>query len=140
VKIEVLLVANKAEVAGALLNVEGGGWEHYNVPFFPWTLRGAVAGIVVFEGVEIGSTPELGVDMTDQAGQVEGFHASMVASAVRPMTTAGVPMRLPFAIPFSTVVRGPTTVKITLSGLAEGTAIAFSVPDPVPDAPPPPPT
>ena len=136
-KVEVLLVANSAKTEKGLLYVEGGGWEHYSAPFFPFTVRGALCGILTFEPSEIGSTPIVILDINDQLGQVEGSRASITVITDRPPATPGVPTRIPFWLPFSSVVTGPTVVSATLSqdGQVLG-SVAFAVKDPVPDTPP----
>jgi hypothetical protein len=56
---EVFMVANSAAISGWLLNVEGGGWEHYTCGPFPAVVRGAMAGFCVMEDDDFGTTPSL---------------------------------------------------------------------------------
>ena len=135
--IEVLMVANGASVENSLLSVQGGGWEHYNPLFFPWTVRGAVAGIGTLEPSEVGSISIVDVEVSDQHGHVVQSVGSMTIDASRPAAKAGVPMRFPFFAPLMFVVTAPTVVKVALSSEgAELAAVTFAVHDPVPDAPP----
>ena len=136
-KVEILLVANAAAVQDGLLHVQGGGWEHYGVPLFPWTVQGCAAGILTVEPTDLGTSSVVTMDVSDQEGHVAGSHGSMVIVGDRPKTTAGVPVRFPFVFPFSTAISGPAVVKVALSkDGVELAAVAFSVKDPVPDAPP----
>jgi len=137
VEVEVLLVANGAGTENSLLHVQGGGWESFLPGFFPWTVRGAVCGIVTLSNDEVGSTPVVVFTAEAQDGQDLGWRASMTIDGVRPVTIEGVPVRVPFWIALTAVVSAPTIVKITVSqGTAELAATAFAVRDPVPDAPP----
>lgn len=135
-RVEVLLVANDADLTDSLLNVRGAGWEHYSLPFLPWTLRGSAAGVVALEEAELGSTLALRFSVSAQDGHVDEFQASMIVNTARPSTTAGVPVRVPFAVPFTTVVHAPCVVNVTVSGAAEEVTVSFAVHDPIPDAPP----
>lgn len=136
VKVEALLLANRAAVDGWLLAVEGGGWENYTPAFFPATVAGYVAGVFALDPSEIGSTPAVVLEINDSAGQLEGLRESIIANGVRPATAAGVPCRVAFAIPFMTVAKGPTVVKVRLSDEhgADLAEITFEVRSPVPDS------
>jgi hypothetical protein len=137
VKIEVLMIANSAATEGSLLNVQGGGWEHCSPPMIPCTIGAYVAGIATLDDEELGQTPALNIATTDADGHDLGFAASMIISGIRPATVAGVPARVPFAIPFTVAVLRPTIVKVAaLQGGAELAAVTFLVRDPIPDAPP----
>jgi hypothetical protein len=117
-RVESVMAANAAMVGGGLLNVQGGGWEHYNTPgYFPCTVAGTVAGIVVLDADELGTTPDLNVAI-DADGQDVGYRASMIIDASRPPPTTGVPCRFPFAVPFMFIATAPAVVR-----------------DPVPDVP-----
>lgn len=137
-KLEALLFANNASADGWLLAVEGGGWEHIEYDFMPGTAVGYVAGILTLDESEHGELTEVVADVFDDSGEVDGFRASMIVNGNRPKTDTGVPVRAPFAIPFMTVVRGPTVMKarLTLGGRELG-LIACSVrtttPDSLPD-------
>lgn len=134
---EVLLVANAAEVQNSLLHIRGGGWESYTPGLLPGTVRGSIAGIVTLSPEELGTTPAVTFSASDAEGHVDGFSASMIIDGMRPTATAGVPCRIPFEVPFATVVREPTVVKITMShDGAELAAVTFAVLSPIPDAPP----
>jgi hypothetical protein len=137
-KLEALLFANDASDDGWLLAVEGGGWEHITYDFLPGTAVGYVAGILTLDDAELGELTEIAVEIFDDDGQVERFRATMTANGNRPNTVEGVPVRLPFAMPFMTVVRGPTVMKARLMlGDEELGLIACSVqtttPDTIPD-------
>ena len=133
-KLEALLFADVANADGWLLTVERGGWEHIKYDFMPGTAVGYVAGIFTLDDAELGELTEVALEIFDDSGQVEGFRASMIASGNRPNTVAGVPVRLPFAIPFMTVVRGPTVMKARLLlGDEELGLIACSVQTTTPD-------
>jgi hypothetical protein len=138
VEIEVLMVAKAAGVDGSLLHVQGAGWEHWSSPMFPATVSGAVAGIATLDDEEIGHTPALNIAITDADGHDMGFAASMIISGIRPKTVAGVPVRVPFAVPFMFVATRSTVIKVAVvhEG-AELAAITFLIRDPVPDTPPP---
>jgi hypothetical protein len=136
-RIEVLMVANAAGVENNLLNVQGGGWEHYSPSLFPWTVRGAVCGIFALDPDELATTRVVDVAVSDQAGHVRSSSGSMVIDATRPLTEAGVPMRFPFFAPLMFVVSGPTVVTVRLSE-EEGNelgSVAFSVKEPTSDIP-----
>jgi len=138
VKVEAIMFANQAAVDGGLLAVQGGGWEHYDVAFFPATISGYVAGVLAFDEDQHGSLPRIDLEVFSDAGQVEGSRASMIAIGTRPETTAGVPYRVAFAIPFMTAASGPTVVKARLSENGVDLAvIPFAVRGGAPDAPPP---
>lgn len=137
-KVEAILFAKHAAVDDALLAVEQGGWEHYDVSFFPMTVSGYVAGILALDEGQHGSLPALALEIFDDAGHVEGSRASMIAIGTRPETAQGVPYRVAFAIPFMTAARGPTVVKAQLSEEDGGelALIAFAIRGGAPDAPP----
>lgn len=135
-QIEVLLVANQAVVENGLLSVAGGGWETFTPAMFPATLRGVIAGIVTLSDGEIGDGHAVSFSMTDPDGHVAGTSGSMIISGIRPRTRPGVPVRVPFDIPFSTVVSAPTVVKVGITqGTTELAAVTFAVLDPIPDSP-----
>ena len=137
-KVEAILFANQAAVEGNLLAVQGAGWEHYDVPFFPMTASGYVAGILALDEGQHGSLPGVTLKVFDDSGHVDGSRASMTAIGTRPETVQGVPYRVAFAIPFMTAARGPTVVKARLSEEdgADLAVIAFAVRGGAPDAPP----
>jgi hypothetical protein len=137
VRIEVLMVANAAATEGSLLNVQGGGWEHCSPAMLPSTIAGALAGIATLADDELGTTPALKIAITDIDGQDMGFSASMIISGIRPATMPRVPVRMPFAVPFTFAVTRSTVVKVAvIQDGAELAAVTFAVSDPVPDAPP----
>jgi hypothetical protein len=136
-KVEALLIANKATTDRWLLTIEGGGWEYCTPRFLPGTIGGYVAGVFALSTDELGSTPEVVLELTDKAGHIEGFRASMVVNGVRPIPPQGVPCRVPFAVAFTTIARAPTVVDVRL--VHDGNELAtatFAVLDPVPDTPP----
>jgi hypothetical protein len=137
VKIELLMVANAAEEKDSLLNIQGGGWEFCTLPMLPINLAGAIAGIATLDTDELGEAQVAQISVTDIDGHDPGFSASMVVSGIRPTTVPGVPVRIPFAIPFRFPALRPTVVKVSVwhEG-AELAATTFAIRDPVPDAPP----
>lgn len=137
VKVEAFVLANSATVDGALLMVNGGGWEHFQVPFFPFTVAGAACGIVNLGPEEMGeASPVLCLDGIAQDGQDFGWSASMVISGDRPRTAAGVPIRVPFAVAFCGTVFSPTVVTIRACSVTEELAAApFAILEPFRDLP-----
>jgi hypothetical protein len=135
--VEAIVFANRALVVGGLLSVEGAGWEHYDVPFFPTTVAGYVAGILTLDEEAHGSLPELLLEVHSDSDLVEPSRASMIAVDTRPGTVQGVPYRIAFAIPFMTTAKGPALVNARLTaGDDELAMIAFAVRGGAPDAPP----
>ena len=91
-----VVLANRAEVGpDGLLYVQGGGWEHFDVPELPWTLDGYVAGIVTFDAGEIGQSRLIRFSLS-QAGQDLESSGSMTIKATR--------KRAPFVFRFTAVV------------------------------------
>jgi hypothetical protein len=137
VKIEVLVLANKASTNASLLTVEGAGWERYTGPgFFPFTVTGAFGGIMIVERKELGKSFAAAFRFKDANDQYLPFLATAMVEGIRPKPESGVPIRIPFAIPFSFIVEKPGTIR----GIVEqdGTQLAsipFAVVDPVPDGP-----
>src|SRR5674476_307059 len=131
--VEVLMVANGAAVENGLLAVAGGGWETYSPALFPATLRGSVAGIVTLSEDELGESHVLSFSVTDSGGHVDSSSGSTIISGIQQKTVPGAPIRAPFDIPFSTVVRDSTVVNVGVSeGTAELAAVTFAVLDPIP--------
>jgi hypothetical protein len=136
VKVEVLMIASSATVDGRL-NVQGGGWEHYVPVMLPCTVSGHLAGIATLDDAELGQTPTLSMVITDADGRDMGCSASMIISGIRPATAAGVPVRVPFAAPFTVAVPRSMVLKVTaVHGGSELAAVTFHVRDPVQDTPP----
>jgi hypothetical protein len=136
-KIEAILVANRAHIDGALLFVEGGGWEFASWEFFPGTISAFIAGVLALDESEIGGTPSATLELSDQEGHVEGFRASIIASGVRPKMP-GSPARIPFAIPFMTVVRSPTVMNVVMTPEGgDAVTIHFGLVSAIPDELPP---
>src|SRR5260370_29521817 len=95
---EVFMVANSAAISGWLLNVEGGGWEHYTCGQFPGVVRGAIAGFCIMEEADFGTTPALvfKIATADEAAEL-GFVADAIYSLVgRGPAVDGVESRFPF--------------------------------------------
>jgi hypothetical protein len=137
-RVEAILFANRATVDNWLLAIEGGGWEYTEYSFLPSTVVGCVAGVLALDEGEHGELSEVILDVFDDSGQVEGSRASTIAIGTRPKTVEGVPYRSPFAMPFMTVVRGPTVMKARLTTAGHELAlitceIRSSTPDVLPD-------
>lgn len=133
-RIESALVANAAEAVNGLLNVAGAGWENYDVGLFPGTFNGVVCGILTVDASE-GAEPvgQLYVTIGDDGGQLEAATASGAVALVRPTIIQDSPGRIPFVVPFSTIAKGPTTAKISLTGLENDVEIRVIIRDTVPD-------
>jgi hypothetical protein len=134
-KVEALLVANGASIENSLLNVAGAGWEHFQAPLLPFTVRGALCGIMTMDNQELGSVQVMRIEVNDEKGRVEPSVGTMTIDASRgPTSDESVPMRFPFFAPLMFVVRGATIVKATLSSDGEELATtSFVVKEPVPD-------
>jgi hypothetical protein len=118
VKIEAILLANAAAVnEHGLLVVDGGGWRYIEVEEFPGGVGGSVCGVVELEPDDFGSVHAVALQVFDDAGQVDGSSGSMVMDAREVSAEMSSP-RLPFAIPFMSVLRGPTVLnaKVTSNG------------------------
>ena len=136
--VEAVMFANRAAIEGSMLTVKGAGWEHFDVRFFPSTVRGFVAGVLTIDADQHGQLLPVVLEVFDDEGHVERTRASMVAIGTRPATVPGVPYRMPFAIAFTTVVRAQTVVKARLhADEGELAVISFAVRGGAPDAPPP---
>ena len=136
-KVEVLMIASSAAAEGSLLNVQGGGWEHFSPVMMPCTVGGYVAGIATLDDKEMGQAPTLNITIADADGRKLGFAASVIISGIRPGTAAGVPVRMAFAVPFTVAV--PRSMLVKVAALQEGAelaAVTFFVRDPVSDTPP----
>ncbi|HYK31769.1 MAG TPA: hypothetical protein VEV63_07390 [Streptosporangiaceae bacterium] len=137
-RIEVLMVANSASADDGLLTVHGGGWEHTVPRALPCTLTGYLAGIAVLDDGELGTTPVLALSITDLGGNDHRFSASVVINGNRPAPVPGVPIRAPFAVPFTFSVLQPTVVQAHVAHAgAEIATVSFLVSSAVSDAPPP---
>lgn len=102
-----LLLADQATVSqGGLLNIAGGGWEHFTPALFPATVAGTAAGIVKFESAD-GGELEFRLSIVDQDGLTMDASGSIVLRSER--------MLAPFALPFMFVVRQPGSFAIHLS-------------------------
>jgi hypothetical protein len=100
------LTANNATLDdNGLLHIQGGGWEVFQVPGFPATVGGFVAGGVEFGADEIGSYPVLRLTVVPE-GQDAGSSGSMTLSAHR--------HRAAFFIPFTLATPEPNMVNARL--------------------------
>jgi hypothetical protein len=138
VNVEAAMFANRAAIEGSMLTVKGGGWEHFDVQLFPATVRGFVAGVLTIDAEQHGQLLPVVLELYDEEGHLERTRASLVAIGTRPATVPGVPYRMPFSLPFVSVVRAPTVVKARLHAQeGELAVISFAVRGGTPDAPPP---
>lgn len=131
-KVEVFMVANSAATSGWLLNVEGGGWEHYTTGQFPGLVRGAMAGLCVMEEADFGTTPSLEFKITTADAAAElAFMADAIYSLVRRGPAAdGVEPRFPFVQPFEFEISASRVMRASVFlGGAELAAVTFNVRD-----------
>lgn len=130
------MVANAAERKNGLLDVTGGGWEHCKPSMLPANIGGAIAGIFVLDDVELGTTPAVTIEACTPGGSGMGWSASMIVSGIRSPSPDGVPVRIPFAVPFAFAVMKPMVTEFRIkSGDNQIGALSFAVLDPVPDSP-----
>lgn len=114
-KIEAILFANAAMVnEQQLLVVDGGGWKYVEPAGFPMTLAGSICGVIGVELEDFGATHELAGTVFDDSGQVDGSSGSITVDAREESEQMTTP-RFAFAIPFVTVVRGPTVLKASVT-------------------------
>ena len=129
---EVFMVANSAAISGWLLNVDGGGWEHYTCGEFPAVVRGALAGICDMDEGDFGTTPSLDfkISTADAAAEV-GFTAESIYSLMRRGPAAeGVPSRFPFVQPFEFGIVGSRVMRASVAvGGVELASVTFNVRD-----------
>jgi hypothetical protein len=136
--VEAILFASRAASDNWMLAVEGGAWEYVEWDFLPGTVSAYVAGVLTLDDDEHGSMTTVVLDLFDDAGSVEPSRVSITANGSRPKAVEGVPTRIPFAIPFTTVVNAPTVMKARLSvGEDVLAVIACELRTRTPDAPPP---
>jgi len=112
-KVESVLFANQAATEGPLLNVQGGGWEHYEVPSFPAQVRGFLCGVLVVDENEVGALTAVSLSVEDEQGEEQTL-AAMVMKDRRQRTHPQIPIRQVFAIPFSLLVKMPHLVTMHL--------------------------
>jgi hypothetical protein len=114
-KIEAILFANAAMVnENGLLVVDGGGWRYVELPEFPMAVGGSICGVVGLEAEDFGLVHALALRTFDEAGQVDGSAGSIMMDARSASAEMSSP-RLPFAIPFATVIREPTVLKASVT-------------------------
>src|SRR5262245_48360532 len=129
---EVFMVANSAAISGWLLNVEGGGWEHYTTGQFPGLVRGALAGLCVMEEADFGTTPSIEFEIrTADAAAELAFKADAIYSLMRRGPAADrVDSRFPFVQPFEFGIFAARVMRASV--LVEGAelaAVTFNVRD-----------
>ena len=133
-RVEAIMLADEAAVRGGLLTIQGGGWETVETDVFPVNVAGFVTGVLTAEAFD----PRFLIilEVGDEAGQVEGSRQSVVFSDDRTAPVAGVPVRLPFAINFTTAVYRPTVVTVRLADPDRELAmLTFAVRSTIPDGP-----
>jgi hypothetical protein len=129
-KAEAFMVANSASISGWLLNIEGGGWEHFTCDRFPVVVRGAMAGFCVMEESDFGTTPALVFKITTADEPIEpGFYVDAIYSLMgRGRASEVVQSRFPFAQPFEFGIVGPRLMRAAvLVGDEELAAVTFNV-------------
>ena len=103
------MFANAAGSENGLLNVQGGGFDGFNMMSFPGTVHGAVAAMVELEA---GHQPtQIEASVTGPDAQTQVFAAQLVEDPTEGNTGG----RLPLVIPFVFVARqaGIYVVQIT---------------------------
>jgi len=95
-KLNVAILANRAWLdENTLLCIEGGGWEFIGAREFPWTVSGALAGLVEIGPDDLSQKPVLHLAIRTD-GELAGSAGSIVIPPVRNL--------VPFVWPFSVVV------------------------------------
>lgn len=106
-KVPTCLLANDAAVTdNTLLNVAGGGWEHFATPRFPASITGWLTGLFELEPVERGTDQIVRMSIVDR----DGTHLSSQSFIVNETSRL-----VPFAKQFSVVVEAAGTIKVDLS-------------------------
>ena len=100
------LLANDAAVVGSLLNVVGGGWEHFAVPRFPASITGWLAGLFELGAAERGTDQLVDINVVTRDGVELGKQSFIVNDVSR---------LVPFAKQFSVVVVESGTIEVNLS-------------------------
>lgn len=95
------MFANAAGNDNGLLNVQGGGFDGFNLASFPGTVHGVVAAIVELEPGHRPTPIEASVTGPDQPAQV------FAAQLVEDPTEGNVGGRMPLVVPFVFVARQP---------------------------------
>ena len=128
-KLEAIMLANSAKHNGWLLNIEGAGWEHYNCPSFPCQVRGAFVGVAILEDSDLGSDQQMHFKIENaDDGDIVFLTDNTYDVAERGPTGAGVPSRLPFAVPFYFDVVGPRVMRaVVIKGDDDLGEVAFAV-------------
>lgn len=110
------MLANGAAARDGLLYVEGGGWEWFTVPAFPWTVQGWIAALIELPAGQEPSVVDVRVD-----GHVEGSLGSMTLSNNSPVL-----LRAPVAVPFMFVAPEPGPYRVSLSD-SDGPMVTLDV-------------
>ena len=129
-RVEVFMLANSAATNGWLLNVEGGGWEHYTCDGFPGVVRGALAGIRIMEAGDFDTTPALTfkIAAADEAAEVTFGADAIFALHSRGPAAPGVESRFPFTVPFEFRIVSARVLRASVSvGDNELAATSFYV-------------
>ena len=125
----VLLAKNAAVTNAGLIDVAGGGWEHYNCESFPCAVTGWVAGMFQLERVERGVPQVVTVSITNREGEDLGFGAELLISATARL--------VPFAVQFNFVAKEVCTAIVHLAvGDVDMAAPEFEIqspPEPIED-------
>ena len=127
--LEALMLANSATINGWLLDIIGGGWEHYQCSAFPCTVSGAITGTVILEEGDLGSDVQLHFKIeTASDGDIVFLTDYTFHVAGRGAAVAGVPSRLPFAIPFSFDTQGAQVMRaVVIHDVDDLGEVAFAI-------------
>lgn len=106
------MFANAAGSDSGLLNIQGGGFDGFNLASFPGTVHGVVAAIVELEPGHRPTPIEASVTGPDDHTQVFG------AELVEDPTEGNVGGRLPLVIPFVFVARQPGIYAVQVTDAA----------------------
>lgn len=119
VKVPTCLLANQAAVTeNGLLNVIGGGWEHFEVLRFPASITGWIAGLFELDAVDRGVDHVVRMTVVARDGSELASQAFIINDVSR---------LVPFAKQFSVVALSAGTIKVDLATGSEVVSTPFEV-------------